>query len=49
MIPIAMGPMIPARMTLLETYSASQRKVKNEMMIRISTTVDPLVVSLGAS
>ena len=38
MIPTAMGPMIPARMTMLESVSASDRNVKKEMRIRIETT-----------
>lgn len=41
MIPTAICPMIPARRTLAETHSAKDRKKKNEMIIRISTT-DPV-------
>jgi hypothetical protein len=33
-----MGPMMPARMILLETYSEIQRKVKKETRMRMSTT-----------
>lgn len=39
MIPIAIGPMIPARMTIDDSVSARDRKVKNEMRTRIETTV----------
>lgn len=38
MIPTAIGPMMPARMILAETYSEIQRKVKKEIKIKISTT-----------
>jgi hypothetical protein len=39
MMPTAMGPIIPARMTMLERVSASERKVKKEIRIRMETTV----------
>ena len=38
MMPTAMGPMIPARMTMLERVSASDRKVKKDIKIRMETT-----------
>lgn len=38
MIPTAIWPIMPARITFAETHSAKDRKKKNEMIIRISTT-----------
>jgi len=38
MMPTMMGPMIPARMSLEDMRCESQRKVKKETMIRMSTT-----------
>jgi hypothetical protein len=38
MMPTAIGPMMPARIVLAETYSASHKKVKKDTRIRISTT-----------
>ena len=37
-MPTAMGPMIPARMTILDRVSASDRNVKKEIRIRMETT-----------
>jgi hypothetical protein len=42
-LPTAIGPMMPARKTLAETYSASHRKVKKDTRIRMSTTKLALV------
>lgn len=37
MIPTTIGPIIPALMSLLESHSEIERKVKNEINIKIST------------
>lgn len=38
-MPTAMLPIIPARMTLAETHSARERMKKKDIMTRISTTM----------
>lgn len=38
MIPTAIGPMMPARMAMEDSVSASDRKVKKDIKMRISMT-----------
>jgi hypothetical protein len=38
MMPTAMGPMMPARITTEDKLSASDKNVKNDIKIKISTT-----------
>jgi hypothetical protein len=38
MMPTAIGPMIPARITTEDKLSASDKNVKNDIKIKISTT-----------